>query len=122
MSASRNDDGSYAIDPAELQRWTDVNPVQNANSKRSEPQETPNEPPQNDATLRTENDGLRAQIDFLVSERNDLRKRLDRAEEERREQAEERRRLTALLTDQRPTQPEAPPATPPKRRWRLFGE
>jgi FtsZ-binding cell division protein ZapB len=51
-------------------------------------------------------EGLREQLALLKGERDDLRRRLDRADEERR-QAQER--LTALLTDDRP-----------KRRWRFW--
>jgi chromosome segregation ATPase len=45
--------------------------------------------------LQAEVDGLREQLALLKDERDDLRRRLD-------SEAEERRRLTALLTDQRP--------------------
>ena len=45
--------------------------------------------------LQAEIDGLREQLVLLKDERDDLRRRLD-------PEAEERRRATALLTDQRP--------------------
>jgi hypothetical protein len=50
---------------------------------------------------------LREQVALLKDERDDLRRRLDA-------EAEERRRVTALLTDQRP-------AAPRRRWWRLRG-
>ena len=98
LSATRRDDGSYDIDPAELRRaFPAVTPEGNdtADLKRHEP-----------ALLQVEIDGLREQVALLKDERDDLRRRLDA-------EAEERRRLTAVLTDQRP-------ATS-RRRWWPWG-
>jgi excisionase family DNA binding protein len=93
LSATRRDDGSYDIDPAELRRaFPAVTPQSNdtADLKRNET-----------AVLQAEIDGLREQVALLKDERDDLRRRLDA-------EAEERRRATALLTDQRPaSRPEA---------------
>ena len=44
--------------------------------------------------MQAEAEGLRAQVELLKSERDDLRSRLDA-------ESEERRKLTAMLTDQR---------------------
>jgi hypothetical protein len=74
--------------------------------------------PAND-TLNTaalvELEGLRRENALLRDERDDLRRRLD-------EEAEERRKLTAILTDQRTQQPPEPavpaPAPPPRKGWR----
>ncbi len=52
------------------------------------------ETPSNPDALQVEIEGLRQQIALLRDERDDLRRRLDA-------EAEERRRLTLLLTDQR---------------------
>lgn len=88
LSAARRDDGSYDIDPAELRRaFPAVVTVERnvtADLKRNETGE-----------LQAEIEGLQQQVALLKDERNDLRRRLDT-------EAEERRRLTALLTDQRP--------------------
>ncbi len=94
LSADRRDDNSYAIEPSELQRWVDSNSHRNSKMKRiATPSETPETPSQNNG-LQAEVDGLLAQVDLLKSERDDLRGRLDA-------ESEERRKLTAMLTDQR---------------------
>ena len=94
LSAFRNDDNTYSIDPSELQRWVDSNSHRNSKMKRIATQgETPETPPEN-SKLQAEAEGLRAQVELLKSERDDLRSRLDA-------ESEERRKLTAMLTDQR---------------------
>ncbi len=86
LSATRRDDGSYEIDPAELAR---VFPRPSADTAEM-------------ARHGTGNDtgGLQHEVAVLREVVEDLRRRLDASEAERR-QAQER--LTALLTDQRPT-------------------
>jgi excisionase family DNA binding protein len=90
LSASRNEDGSYSIDESELAR---VYPDQWRNRyvagtlKQAETLSNPD-------ALQAEIEGLRQQLAMLRDERDDLRRRLDA-------EAEERRRLTRLLTDQR---------------------
>lgn len=94
ISAEKDANGEWRIDLAELFR------VYPAIAKVDD-----NQPPTGDAPgLRRENELLRDQVE-------DLRRRLDQSEEERR-QAQER--LMALLTDQRPA------AQPAERRgfWR----
>jgi excisionase family DNA binding protein len=87
LSATRRDDGSYDIDPAELHRaFPAVTPDRSI---------TPDLKRNETAVLQAEIDGLHEQIALLKDERDDLRRRLDA-------EAEERRRVTALLTDQRP--------------------
>jgi len=94
LSADRRDDNTYAINPSELQRWVDSNSHRNSKMKQfATPQETVETPPQNSG-LEAEVEGLRAQVALLVSERDDLRGRLDA-------ESEERRKLTTMLTDQR---------------------
>ncbi|HJW31356.1 MAG TPA: hypothetical protein VJ508_19140, partial [Saprospiraceae bacterium] len=88
--ASHNEDGSYSIDESELTR---VYPEQWRNryvAGTLKQDETPSNP----EALQVEIEGLRQQIALLRDERDDLRRRLDA-------EAEERRRLTRLLTDQR---------------------
>jgi len=101
ISATRNENGSYSIDPAELHRVFPVLP----SSSNSSPLVTHNETPNETAMLRVENEGLREQIQILRDERDDLRRRLDA-------ETEDRRKLTTLLTDQRPK----------KRSWWPFGD
>jgi excisionase family DNA binding protein len=105
LSATRRDDGSYDIDPAELHRAFPAGVTAERNVthdlKRDET-----------GMLQAEITGLREQVALLKDERNDLRRRLDT-------EAEERRRITALLTDQRLA------AKPAERRgwwpWRRLG-
>jgi hypothetical protein len=107
LSATRLEDGSYDIDPAELLRVFGGRRAGSGDGERVAPVTVSVLQP-----LRLEVDMLREQLAMLKDERDDLRQRLDRSEEERR-QAQER--VTALLTDQRP------PAE--RRGWwrRLFG-
>jgi len=77
ISATRNDDGTFSIDPAELHR---VFPPATQESGPMQQSET--------AVLHRENQLLREMLD-------DTRRRLD-------QETEERRRLTLMLTDQRP--------------------
>jgi len=51
------------------------------------------------AVLQAQLEGLSGELEQVKSERDDLRRRLD-------SEAEERRKLTALLTDQRKPEPE----------------
>jgi excisionase family DNA binding protein len=105
LSAEKQPDGSYRIQPAELFR---VYPPE-TRGNRSERSDVDGE-----ITL------LRERVVLLTAERErereqltdqiqDLRQRLDAEAEARRAEAEERRKLTALLTDQRERKP--------RRRW-----
>jgi len=90
LSAQKDRNGNWQIDPVELFRaYPPVN------------QDTPTGyhtvdagPHHADTGLQAEIEGLRALVDTLKSERDDLRRRLD-------QEGQERRQLTALLTDQR---------------------
>jgi hypothetical protein len=97
ISASKNENGSYTIDPVELHRVFPVMPCDGNNTdnmKHSEPLE-----------LQGENPLFRELLRQVESERDDLRRRLDEAEEARREAAIETRRLTLMLTH--PPEPKA---------------
>jgi excisionase family DNA binding protein len=106
ISATKNGDGSYTIDPAELHRV--FPPVTGASND-------------NPDLLRYETPALQREIELLRQEReweraerdaviDDLRRRLDASDEERRKvQAQ----LTALLTDQH---------SPPRRSWWSWGK
>lgn len=107
LSAERGDKGSYLIDPAELFRVfpktspdDQSGPITNphkANANRDIEQEIEALHRQI-ATLNLERERERAQLSDQIS---DLRRRLD-------QESEERRSLTAMLTDQRART--APPA------------
>ena len=115
LTAGKNDKGHWEIEPSELFR---VFPKQGI-THQVEPTPTPHENTQN----HSENSALTAEVkalrEMLVREQEqaadqiaDLRRRLD-------SEAEERRKLTAQLTDQRQT-----PIEPPQKRglWaRLVG-
>lgn len=93
LSAIRHEDGSYEIDPAELHRVYPPGSQGNSSSNHDlEQTETLNET----GVLRREVELLRERMADKDGVIADLRRRLDA-------EAEERRKLTALLTDQRAT-------------------
>jgi hypothetical protein len=102
ISATRGEDGSYLIDPAELHR---VFPVIRDGHPRMERSGTLNgpEPAPSLETLALRQ--LLAERERLVDEQaesiRDLRARLDQEAEERRRMTEERRQLMNMLTDRR---------------------
>jgi excisionase family DNA binding protein len=114
MSASRRDDDTYDIDPSELHRvFPSVTTAEpdTGNKGRDDISDDM-------AVLRLELKVRDEKIAALQAERerereqltdqiDDLRRRLDT-------EGEERRKLTALLTDQRPL--------PKRRRWWQFGK
>jgi hypothetical protein len=94
ISAIRGEDGSYTIDPAELQRAYPLTGSANAEMVRSVTCNGPEPSPSPELVA----------LHRLLAEREetirDLRARLDAEGEARRRDAEERRMLMALLTDQ----------------------
>ena len=110
LSAEKKGDGSYCIHAAELFR---VYPPNRQPEARIGGGETPNA----NSSLSTEVNQLHERLaeggrerQQLTEQIEDLRRRLDRSEQERREKDQ---RLTALLTDQREKPaPEPPPLTP----------
>ena len=110
ISATKNDDGSYTIDPAELHRV--FPPVKS--SSNDNPDLKRSEAPISQAQLQREIDLLRELLTDKDGVVDDFRQRLDTEGEERRKvQAQ----LTALLTDQRPK-----PEEPARRSWWRFGK
>ena len=108
ISAARNEDGSYAIDPAELHRvFPPVSCTSNVipDMKQSEPH-----------PLQREVEVLRERLADKDAVIDDLRQRLDQEGEERRKVQTQ---LTALLTDQRAqtAPPEPAIATPTIGLW-----
>jgi hypothetical protein len=108
LSAVRNEQGEYEIDPSELMRVYDIvtpEPQKRNNMERSVTPVMVDE--------AGGNRGLKQQLALLKDERDDLRRRLD-------EDSAERRRLTLLLTD-----PNNKPDSVPEPRLsflkRLFG-
>jgi hypothetical protein len=127
LSADKNDDGSYSIDASELIRvYPDVfDPNRSENTISNDPQ--PIKTPTGTEGLQAEVERLRERLSVTGIERDrerqqltnqieDLRRRLD-------SEGEERRKLTAILTDQRqpPPAPEPPPPAPQKSPQGLWG-
>jgi predicted MPP superfamily phosphohydrolase len=101
LSAKRNDNGSYTIDPAELHRvFQPVTAKSNATGTVKQ-SETPE--------IQGENQLLRELLKQVEGERDDLRRRLDASEAAREAAAAETRRLTLLLTHQPASSPAATP-------------
>lgn len=109
LSAEKQPDGSYRIQPSELFRAYPPETHKNrfANTNIVE-RDTDNGNP----LIANEVTSLREQLFILTQERerernqlnaqiDDLRRRLDDEAESRRIEGEERRKLTAILTDQR---------------------
>jgi hypothetical protein len=114
ISAVKNEDGSYSIDPSELHR---VFPPAQSENGSTEPQSNDNEP----SNLAFQNGYLQGEVKLLREQLadkdgviDDLRQRLDAEAEARRIEGEERRKLTAILTDQRQPQQPKPAAAPLK--------
>ena len=112
LSAMRNEQGEYEIDPSELLRVYDI--VTPEPQKRNEMERSVTPVMVDEAAvLRAEIEGLKQQLALLKDERDDLRRRLD-------EDSAERRRLTLVLTD-----PNNKPDSVPEPRLsflkRLFG-
>ncbi len=91
LSANKNERGEWRIDKAELLR---VYP-DDENQKRKV-----------NGSLPTETSGLQAEIEILKEERERERQQLEQTIEDLRRrldaESEERRRLTMMITDQRP--------------------
>lgn len=120
LSANRKDDGSYEIDPAELCRVYPPPPANgNGSTQPGMTHHATQDLPSGTGVLTREVELLRERLADKDSVIDDLRRRLDT-------EAEERRRLTALLTDQRATrtadQEPAAPAQAAERPkgWRGF--
>lgn len=110
LSATRNEQGEYQIDPAELFR---VYP--GAVNKVDEPV-TPALTGQDDALLREQLVWMKELLSQVKEERDDLRRRLDQSENSREMAATELRRMTLLLTHESKAQPSTPGMT----RWLLW--
>ena len=100
IAGTKGENGRWRIDPAELSRWMDANPVPKRSENRNgTPHETPGNGTSSEVTMLREQIGrLTAERDRergqLVDQIEDLRRRLDGAEAERT-------KLQAVLTDQR---------------------
>ena len=102
ISATKNGDGSYTIDPAELHRV--FPPVTSTSNETPDLKRSETPPLQREIELLRE---LLSDKDAVI---DDLRQRLDREGEERRQAQAQ---LTALLADQR---------SPARRSWWPWGK
>jgi excisionase family DNA binding protein len=93
ISAIKKDDGSYSIEPSELHRVFPPLPHASNDSGTMKQSETQPET----GMLQRENELLRERLEDKDHTIADLRRRLDA-------ETEERRKLTAILTDQRQPQ------------------
>lgn len=105
ISAEKDDKGRWQIDPSELQRWMDANPLLNASENQDA---TPVETRENaigDSALSTEVKMLREQMDKLEAMHERERQTLVSQVEDLKVEAERRNRehmqALAVLTDQR---------------------
>ena len=123
ISAEKQADGSYRIDPSELDRLPDIRAARNGLDTPVTPTMKPSETPPETGVIPLEVERLRTLVqerDRLLQERErllqdrerqieDLRRRLD-------QEGEERRKITMMLLAQQTTTREAPvppSATPP---------
>ena len=111
ISAERLDGGGYLIDPSELHRVFPPVTGKGDETPTMLGHETPNETGVLEVELKALRERLADKEDVIA----DLRKRLD-------QEGEERRRLTALLTDQRAVPAPTEVVEPPRRRWWHFGQ
>ena len=101
VSAKKNDMGQWQIDPAELHRVYPPVTGDTTGTSSGKRQETP-QGTLEIRVLETKVKALEEQLDRERETVNDLRRRLDAESEERRTANDECRKLTMMLTDQRP--------------------
>ena len=105
ISAEKDEKGRWQIDPSELQRWIDANPLLNTSENpTTTPIETPENPIGNSA-LSTEVKMLREQMEKLEAmherERQTLVSQVDDLKVEAERRSREHMQALAVLTDQR---------------------
>lgn len=119
LSATRDDLNQWQIDPAELFRVYDVKPQDEHDEPQLKHHETPELLAQMLKKEQEERERERVQQQATI---DDLRRRLDEAEEARKDAAAETRRLTLMLTHQPAQKPKAEQIQPPSSLYeKLFG-
>lgn len=128
LSAEKQSDGSYRIQPAELFR---VYPPETSENRLTDVTFDDRLTGKGNSLISEEVSRLRERLTILSGERErerdqltsqieDLRRRLDAEAEARRVEGEERRKLTAILTDQRQPLPSEPVSREPRGLWGRF--
>ena len=84
MSGTKADDGSWQIDQSELMRWVSTTRSRERVEDRSEPPETPPDPPASASGWEAQMALMRERLDDATATVADLRERLDASEAERR--------------------------------------
>ncbi len=112
ISAEKDDKGRWQVDPSELQRWMDANPLLNTpKNQDTTPTETPENPIENSA-LSTEVKMLREQMEKLEAiherERQTLVSQVEDLKTEAERRSREHMQALAVLTDQREKVAEPP--------------
>jgi hypothetical protein len=105
ISAEKDDKGRWQIDPSELQRWIDANPLLNTSENHVTTSMETQENPIGNSALSTEVKMLREQMDKLEAMHERERQTLVGQVEDLKVEAERRSRehmqALAVLTDQR---------------------
>jgi hypothetical protein len=112
ISAEKDDKGRWQVDPSELQRWMDANPLPNTlKNQDTTPAETLENPIENSA-LSTEVKMLREQMEKLEAiherERQTLVSQVEDLKTEAERRSREHMQALAVLTDQREKVAEPP--------------
>ena len=119
ISATRRDDGSYEIDPAELHRVYPAAERGTGSWNRAENDSEPHSEYHETRSLAAELAAVRARLEMIEAERERERSQLlGQIEDVRQDRDHWRQQATALLTDQR-----RPQEAVERRAWwsRLFG-
>jgi len=105
ISAEKDDKGRWQIDPSELQRWMDANPLLNASENQDETPMKTQENSIGNSALSTEVKMLREQMDKLEAmherERQTLVSQVEDLKVEAERRSREHMQALAVLTDQR---------------------
>jgi hypothetical protein len=105
ISAEKNDKGRWQIDPSELQRWMDANPLLNMSENQTTTHTETQETPIGNSALSTKVKMLREEMDKLEAMHERERQTLVGQVEDLKVEAERRSRehmqALAVLTDQR---------------------
>ena len=105
ISGEKDDKGRWQIDPSELQRWVDANPLQNTSENQSTTPPETKENPSGNSALEVEVKMLREQMAEIRSlnerERQGLLDQIEALREQAERQSADHRQALAALTDQR---------------------